>query len=164
MKPLKILNDIVTAFTGLVLAFMTILVLLQVVYRYILAQPFPESQELAIYAMVYVVMFGSTIAIYKKTHIAVSFVVDHCPPTLAFVVRCVAYIALLVFFYLLATEGWALTLRSMLQRSPSTGIPVGYIMGSIPVTAVISILYVAEQFYDEVKQFLTSKKLEQKEN
>ena len=66
MKPLKILNDIVMGFTALVLAFMTILVILQVIYRYILSQPFPESQELAIYAMVYVVMFGSTVAVYKK--------------------------------------------------------------------------------------------------
>lgn len=65
MKPLKILNDIVMGFTALVLAFMTILVILQVIYRYILSQPFPESQELAIYAMVYVVMFGSTVAVYR---------------------------------------------------------------------------------------------------
>ncbi len=157
MKPLKILNDIVMGFTALVLAFMTILVILQVIYRYILSQPFPESQELAIYAMVYVVMFGSTVAVYKKTHIAVTFVVDRCPPALAFFVRCFAYIALLVFFYLLADEGWSLTQRAMFQRSPSTGIPVGYIMGSLPVSAVISMLYVAEQFYNEVKNFFGNK-------
>ena len=83
MKPLKILNQVVEAFTALVLAFMTILVLLQVVYRYILSIPFPESQELAVYAMVYVVTFGSTIAVYRKSHIAVNFVVDNCPPKIA---------------------------------------------------------------------------------
>ena len=158
MKPLKVLNDVVTGFTALSLAFMTILVILQVIYRYILSQPFPESQELAIYAMVYVVMFGSTIAVYKKTHIAVNFVVDRSPPTIAFIIRCFAYIALLIFFYLLVDEGWALTQRSMFQRSPSTGIPVGYIMASLPVSALISILYIAEQFYDEVKKFLEQKK------
>ena len=158
MKPLKLLNSAGEAFTALVLAFMTILVLLQVVYRYVLSIPFPESQELAVYAMVYIVTFGSTIAVYRKSHIAVNFVVDNCPPKLALIVRCIAYISLLVFFYLLVSEGWALTMRSMRQMSPTTGIPVGYIMGTIPVTAAISILYVLEQFYMDVKGFLSSKK------
>ena len=157
MKPLKILNQVVEAFTALVLAFMTILVLLQVVYRYILSIPFPESQELAVYAMVYVVTFGSTIAVYRKSHIAVNFVVDNCPPKIALIVRCIAYVSLLVFFYLLMTEGWGLTMRSMRQMSPTTGIPVGYIMGTIPVTAGISILYVLEQFYLDVKGFFGDK-------
>ncbi|MBQ5766865.1 MAG: TRAP transporter small permease, partial [Burkholderiaceae bacterium] len=155
---LKLLNSAVEAFTALVLAFMTILVLLQVVYRYVLSIPFPESQELAVYAMVYIVTFGSTIAVYRKSHIAVNFVVDNCPPKLALIVRCIAYISLLVFFYLLVSEGWALTMRSMRQMSPTTGIPVGYIMGTIPVTAAISILYVLEQLYMDVKGFLSSKK------
>ena len=158
MKPLKLLNSAVEAFTALVLAFMTILVLLQVVYRYVLSIPFPESQELAVYAMVYIVTFGSTIAVYRKSHIAVYFVVANCPPKLALIVRCIAYISLLVIFYLLVSEGWALTMRSMRQMSPTTGIPVGYIMGTIPVTAAISILYVLEQFYMDVKGFLSSKK------
>ena len=158
MKPLKLLNSAVEAFTALVLAFMKILVLLQVVYRYVLSIPFPESQELAVYAMVYIVTFGSTIAVYRKSHIAVNFVVDNCPPKLALIVRCIAYISLLVFFYLLVSEGWALTMRSMRQMSPTTGIPVGYIMGTIPVTAAISILYVLEQLYMDVKGFLSSKK------
>ena len=55
------------------------------------------------------------------------------------------------------TEGWALTMRSMRQMSPTTGIPVGYIMGTIPVTAGISILYVLEQFYLDVKGFFGGK-------
>ena len=158
MKPLKLLNDLVTAFTALVLAFMTILVLLQVIYRYILSMPFPESQELAVYAMVYIVTFGSTIAVYRKSHIAVNFIVDACPPKLGLIVRCIAYVALIIFFYLLVTEGWTLTMRSMRQMSTTTGIPVGYIVGSIPVTAAISILYVFEQFYLDVKGFMCGKK------
>ena len=158
MKPLKLLNSAVEAFTALVLAFMTILVLLQVVYRYVLSIPFPESQELAVYAMVYIVTFGSTIAVYRKSHIAVNFVVDNCPPKLALIVRCIAYISLLVFFYLLVSEGGALTRRPMRQMSPTTGIPVGYIMGTIPVTAAISILYVLEQIYMDVKGVLSNKK------
>ena len=158
MKPLKVLNDAVTAFTAVVLLFMTIMVILQTFFRYVINVPFPESQELAVYAMVYVVTFGSTIAVYRKTHIAVTFIVDKCPPSLALLVRIVAYVSMLVFFAILVKEGWALTLRSMRQLSPTTGIPVGYIMGSLPVTAAISILYVLEQFYNEVRDFIAARR------
>ncbi|MCF0254383.1 MAG: TRAP transporter small permease [Duodenibacillus sp.] len=154
MKLLNYLNRVVTAFAGLTLAFMTVLVILQVFYRYVLKAPFPESQELAVYAMVYVVMFGSTIAVYKKTHIAVNFFLEKASPKVAFALRVVAYAALLYFFYLLVRHGYALTLRSMRQLSPSTGIPVGYIMASVPISAAISFLYVAEQLALDVRQFV----------
>ncbi len=89
MKPLKLLNDLITAVAGLTLGFMTIMVMLQVFYRYVLEAPFPESQEIAVYAMVWVVMLGSTIAVYKKSHIAVNILVDRLSPNAAFAVRLV---------------------------------------------------------------------------
>ena len=154
MKILKILNDLITAIAGLVLGFMTVMVMLQVFYRYVLEAPFPESQEIAVYSMVWVVMLGSTIAVYKKSHIAVNFLVDRLPENAAFFVRLIAYAALAVFFYLLITEGWALTMRSMRQMSPSTGIPVGYVMISIPFSSAVSLLYVFEQFVLDCKAFV----------
>ncbi len=163
MKILKWLNYLIMGFSGLALAFMTIMVLLQVFYRDALKMPFPESQELAIYAMVYVVMFGSTIAVYKKTHIAVNFIVDKFPVSLEFICRMIAYCALILFFYLLITEGWTLTLRSMRQSSPSTGIPVGYIVASIPISSAISILYVLEQAWNDICKWRNGKFREKEE-
>jgi len=151
MKLLSWLNKLIMAFSGLMLGFMTVLVILQVFWRYVLEMPFPQSQELAIYAMVYVVMFGSTIAVYNKTHIAVNFIVDRVPPKFAFVLRMAAYVMLIIFFYLLIKEGWALSMRSMRQLSPTTGIPVGYIMASVPISSAISMLYVFGQMYTDIK-------------
>ena len=153
MKPLKVLNDAVTLFTALVLAFMTIMVMLQVIFRYILSLPFPESQELAVYAMVYVVTFGSSIAVYRKSHVAVTLIVEKFPAALGLLMRLTAYVAMAAFFALLIKYGWDISLRAMSQRSPSTGIPVGYVMLSIPVSSVISLLYVIEQFVTDIRTF-----------
>jgi TRAP-type C4-dicarboxylate transport system permease small subunit len=158
MKILKWLNTAIMVFTGIMLGIMTTLVMLQVIWRYILQMPFPESQELAVYAMVYVVMFGSTIAVYKKSHIAVNFIIDKLPVSLAFVLKLVAYGFLIFFFYLLIKEGWGLSMRSMRQLSPTTGIPVGYIMASLPISSAISMLYVLEQLYNEVRGFIADRR------
>ncbi|HIU17199.1 MAG TPA: TRAP transporter small permease [Candidatus Avidesulfovibrio excrementigallinarum] len=151
MKYLVIVNKIISAFAAVALAVMTVLVLLQVLYRYVLQLPFPETQELAVYAMVFVVMLGSTIAVRRKTHVAVSLIVDKLPPRIAPAVRCIAYITMIVFFFLLLTEGWTLMLRSMRQNSPTTGIPVGYIVASIPFSSFICILYILEHLLTEIK-------------
>ena len=39
----------------------------------------------------------------------------------------------------------------MRQLSPTTGIPVGYIMASVPISSAISMLYVFGQIYTDIK-------------
>ncbi len=145
------LNRVIGFLAGLSLAVMTILVLLQILFRYCLEIPFPESQELAVFAMVYVTMLGSIMAVRNKTHVAVSFLVDRLPPRVAGVVRICAYGVAIVFFALLLKESWALTLRSMTQQATATGIPTGYIVASIPFAAAMSLLYLTEHAVEAVK-------------
>ncbi|MBG0790995.1 MAG: TRAP transporter small permease [Desulfovibrionaceae bacterium] len=153
MKLLELLNRLIRDLSGIALGFMTLLVLVQVFYRYVLNSPLSETQELSIYAMVYVVMLGCTIAVRNKTHIAVDLVGRMLPPRFAWGMRQFSYCIMLFFFGVLLTTGWKLTTRSMLQMSPSTGIPLGYVVFSIPLCAGISILYILEQmFRDRVRQ------------
>lgn len=156
MKYLDYLNKAVTVFTGLMLGFMTVLVLLQIFYRYVLVSPFPQGQELAVYAMVYVVMFGSTIAVHNKSHIAVTFIVDRFPAPMKFTLRMVAYAAMIVFFALIIYHGWGLMMRAMRQMSPTTGIPVGYIVASLPISSGISIIYILQLMWNELTAFRLS--------
>jgi len=144
LKALELLNKIIVNLSAAFLGIMTVLVLIQVFFRYVLNNPLSESQELSIYAMIYVVMLGCTIAVRNKTHIAVEIIIDILPDKLSNYLRSLTYIVMISFFGVLLAQGWTLTVRSMLQKSPSTGIPVGYISFSIPLCAFISILYLIE--------------------
>lgn len=157
MKILDKINYFVGICAALITMIMTVLVLVGIVCRYCLGVPFPEGQELAIYAMVYVVMLGSTYAVYNKTHIAVTFLVEKFPLNLRLFVRLLSYVAMLIFFYILLDYGWTLTQRSMLQMSPSTGIPVGYVVISLPFAAALSIIYVIKQIIEEFQNYRNGK-------
>ena len=137
-------NNAVQTLSAILLGTMTVLVLTQIFFRYVLGNPLGETQELSIYAMVWVIMLGSTIAVRNKTHIAVSYFVDKLPRTIGRWVNGLCYLLTLVFFAILVQQGWALMTRAMLQRSPCTGIPVGYVVAAIPICAAISILYILE--------------------
>lgn len=151
MKLLELLNKIIVNLSAIFLGTMTLLVLIQVFFRYVLNNPLSASQELSIYAMVYVVMLGCTIAVRNKTHIAVEIVADIVPSTLSKYLKCITYLIMISFFVVLLVQGWELTTRSMLQKSPSTGIPMGYVSLSIPLCALISILYLIEHLFNNFR-------------
>mgnify|MGYP000898283037 CR=1 FL=1 len=150
MKALATLNRGIEALSVLSMALMTALVIIQVFYRYVLQNPLTVTQEVSVYAMVWVVMLGSTIAVRKRTHIAVTLFVDKMPPALRRAIMTLSYAIILAFWGIMLTQGWKVADRAMLQISPSSGIPVGWIMLSIPLSAAVSILYTLELFWIDV--------------
>ncbi len=152
MKVLDVLNRIVQALAAAFLAVMTVLVLIQVFFRYALGDPLGSPQELSIYCMAWVIMLGASAAVRHDTHISVTFVVARMPPPLRRLARWVNQALVVTFFAILAWQGWLLTTRAMLQMSPTTGIPVGWIVLAIPLCSVISIAYVVDQIARESRK------------
>lgn len=150
MKALAALNRGIEAASALCMAVMATLVIIQVFYRYVLQDPLTVTQEISVYAMVWVVMLGSTMAVRKRTHIAVSLLVDRTPPGLRRGVMALGYAIVLAFWGVLLVQGWKVADRAMLQISPSSGVPVGWVMLSIPLSALVSILYTLELFWTDV--------------
>ena len=145
MKFLNGLDRFIGAVCGVTMALMMLLVLQQVLFRYVLKIPSPATQEIAIYCMVYVAMLGSVMAIRHKTHVAVNFVVDRLPPRFASAVRSISYLIVILFW-----QGCKLTQRATFQHSTTTGITVAYIMVSIPISAALSIIFTLEHLVHEI--------------
>ena len=151
MKFFNGLDRFIGAVCGVTMAIMMLLVLQQVLFRYVLKIPSPATQEIAIYCMVYVAMLGSVLAIRHKTHVAVNFVVDRLPPRFASAVRIISSLIVIAFFVILFWQGCKLTQRATFQHSTTTGITVAYIMVSIPISAVLSIIFTLEHLVHEIR-------------
>lgn len=145
-------NSFIKTLSGIVLGLMILLVLVQVLFRYVLKLPVAEAEEFARFSLIWAVMLGSTIAVRQKSHIAVEFFVDMFPPAVQRIIRSIAYFAYLAFMAILVIYGWKLAIKGMTQISPSTQIPVGWIAMSIPVSGFISLFYILENFYRDVIQ------------
>lgn len=152
MKVLDFLDRVILTLSATFLAVMTILVLVQVFFRYVLGDPLGTTQELAIYCMAWVIMLGASAAVRHGTHINVTFFAERLPGPLHAAARWASHLLIIGFFAILAKEGWALTLRAMAQMSPSSGLPVGWIVLAIPLCSAISILYVVEQMLRDLRQ------------
>ena len=120
---------------------MTLIVFLQVVYRYALKQPLYWSEEVARYLFVWVVFVGAGVAARYRGHIALDFLVNRFPPRPRHVVAMImGVLSLAMLLLVFVWYGWTLTLVSMRQESPATGVPVGYATLAIPVGGLLTAL------------------------
>ena len=125
---------VIVAFLGFVALSFT-----QVVLRYGFGRPLTWSEEISRYLFVWVVFVGAAVAARRNGHIALDFLVNRLPAAprrgLAVIMAVLCFGMLLLVF---VWQGWNLTIVSMRQESPATGLPVGYATLAIPVGGLLT--------------------------
>ena len=121
-------------------AAMAVIVMLQIIFRFVIFIPLPWSEELARYLMIWTGMVGSFVALREGRHIGVTMVVDRLPPRAATWVSVFVQAATILFLVILAQQGFALTLVNLNQLSPAMRIPMFYPYLAVPVGAALMIV------------------------
>jgi TRAP-type C4-dicarboxylate transport system permease small subunit len=121
---------------------MTIMIFLQVIFRYVLKAPLSFSEELARYMFVWSVAMGSALALRKRQHIGVEVVVEWLPVRVRDKVKTVGGLFNLLFFGLLVWYGFVMVGATMDQLSPALLLPMGYVYLAIPTSGIV--LFVCE--------------------
>lgn len=147
------LNQWIHNIASILLGVMAVLVILQVIFRFILERPLAFSEELARFSMIWLVMIGATVLIRNNSHIAVTFFVELFPDSLQKVVRILNSILIILFCLVLIVYGFQLVFDTMNQIAPASQIPMGWIILSVPTFGVIGILYTIEKL---LKEFIPS--------
>ena len=121
---------------------MTIMIFLQVIFRYLLKAPLSFSEELARYMFVWSVAMGAALALRKRKHIGVEAFVQWLPVRLRDQAKIVGSLLSLLFFGLLVWYGFVMVGATMDQLSPALQLPMGYVYLAIPSSGVV--LFVCE--------------------
>lgn len=148
---LKKLNGIIHNVASILLGIMTVLIIVQVLFRFVLKMPLGATEELARFSMIWLVMLGSTVILRDKGHIAVTLFVELFPSSLQKVSRIVNYFFILAVCITLTVYGVELALGAMSQMAAASKIPMGYIILSIPTFGFIGALNTLEHIFDELK-------------
>lgn len=118
----------------------SVIVFLQVFFRFTFQIPLSWSEESARYLMIWMGMIGSAAAIRHARHIGVQLFVEKLPPTLYRILVPLAELAMILFLVILVKEGMNLAARNFMQLSPAMRIPMFYPYLAIPVGAALMIL------------------------
>ena len=124
-------------------AVMSVIVMLQIFFRFVIYIPLPWSEELARYLMIWTGMVGSFVALREGRHIGVTLVVDRLPPKAAAGVAVFVQSATILFLAIVAKQGFALALTNLSQLSPAMRIPMFFPYLAVPVGAAMMIIELA---------------------
>ena len=131
-------------------ALMSLIIFLQVFFRFVVYVPFPWSEECARYMMVWMAMLGSVVALRWGRHIGVRVLVEKIPGQGydRFIVPLVQ-VGMIVFLVILVRQGINLMALNMYQRSPAMEVPMFIPYLSLPIGALMMIVdIIADMFQD----------------
>lgn len=119
------------------LAIMTVMIFLQVVYRYVLQDALSFSEELARFMFVWSVAMGSALAWHKGSHIGVEFVVEALPEAFSKPVKLLTSLLSLLFFSILIWYGFQIVGVTIGQLSPALSLSMGLVYLAVPVSGIV---------------------------
>lgn len=141
------------------LAFMTILIFIQVVMRYVFQNSLSWSEELARFCFIWLSWVGASYCVKIDAHLSVTALVTKLPAKLTPFVNLFMYTCWGIFAGFLAVQG--LTLIKMIldtnQTSPALLIPMWIPVASVPIGSGLMAIRIIGKIYDTIKGMMHNK-------
>lgn len=131
-----------------------ILVIFQIIARYVFKSPSPWSEELARYSLIWLVMLGAVMSFKDKECLKIEFFVDLLSSKYQklfhlFSDLIIFFVSSVVLYY-----GWSFVILNHSQHSPSiVWLPLSWICLAMPVGSGLILIYVIEDFLKELNLF-----------
>lgn len=118
-------------------AVMTGVVFLQVVYRYLLTQPLHWSEEMARYLFVWISLLGAALSMQRRGHFGMDFFFRMLPRRGRRFIAYLVYLLVGIVVLVLLVYGIVLVGKTTDQRSPAMEISMGWAYACLPVGAAL---------------------------
>lgn len=121
---------------------MFIVIIMEVIFRYVVAAPAFWTEELARYLMFYMVFLGSAVAIREERHPSLTFIVQQLPPKFqkvwGILIDALVFIVLLVML----REGSLMAVDEMIMKTPALRISFFWIYLAFPIGIVLMMIQI----------------------
>lgn len=126
---------------GTLLAVMTIVVFLQVIYRYFLMAPLSWAEEVARFCFIWVALLGMAIAVKDRAHFSITMLTDRFPARVKSLIKIMVLLVSSWLFLILIREGWSLVQINQMQESPAIGIPMSFPYMAVPLGGLLALVF-----------------------
>ena len=148
-------SNIVEMIIALQVAILSVVVLLQVFFRYVLNYPLAWSEELSRFLLVWVVLLGAAIGVKRKSHFSIDIVFKKFPQkiqkNLQFAMDLFLFI---LIFDVMVLNGVYLANLTFRQISPALHLRVSYVYSAVLVGGILSCCYTLEDILLFIKSNL----------
>ncbi len=135
----------------LFLVVLTVVVFLQVLFRYVIQLPLFWTEELARYCLVWASLLGAGVALKRGQHIAVTYLLDRFPAGVRKAAVRMSQVSVGFIVVVILWGGLELVHITQHQISPALRIPMSYPYLSIPIGAVMMLIHIIASFFQPVQ-------------
>jgi TRAP-type C4-dicarboxylate transport system permease small subunit len=143
-------NKLISKFVVLLIFLLSLLLGVAVFYRYALNDSIYWSNEVARYLLAYIVFLGSTMAHKHKTHIRIDMIFTYISDKMRKNLEIIIGLLFITFWVTIMTGCIKLFPLFMMQTTATLQIPYAIPFASLPISAVIWILYCVDDILNEV--------------
>lgn len=141
-KAKQIVDTAILSLASAAIIVMTLLSTWQVIARYILNDPSTLSEEIIRYMLIWFTLLAAAYVFGRNKHIAILFVRENLPQKAQVFLTYLAQIAvLLIAAVVFVYGGVKITMLTIPQIAPATGISMGFVYASLPVSGVVILFY-----------------------
>ena len=157
---MKVVKKIADNFEGyccaVMLAVMSVVVFLQVIFRFVIKASLPWSEELSRYLLVYITYFGCAYGIKTGAHLGVEAFVLILPKTVQKAINVLVQIGGLVVCVLILKFGADIVFSQMQsgQLSPAMRLPMWTIYSAIPIGMAFCVIRYAVEIVKAVQALI----------
>lgn len=124
---------------------MVCVTLAQVIFRYVIAEPLPWSEEMARYCFVWIVFLGGAVGLSRGIHLGVDLFVNMLPLRVQRGLDILTSVLIAAFAAIVINASLPVLNMNMFQRSPALGVQMSWIYIAIPISMGLIFLICAER-------------------
>lgn len=140
-KASQAIDTVIKYFLVILIAVISVLGLYQVIMRFVFNNSSSWSEEAIRFLFVWASCVGGAIGIKEHIHIGIDVVVNLLPAKWKNYVGIAVLLLLCLFGAVMIKYGFALTLKTAIQKSPALQLPMCYVYAAIPTLGVLCIYY-----------------------
>ncbi len=156
---LRKLDDIAArleiAVTLFLLSVIVVVVVVQVICRYLLQDPLSWSEEVARSSLIWISFIGGAFALREKAHFAVELLASKLPQPMRALWEILLIAVVAVFLIVILYQSVLILPVVHYQRSPSLEIPMSYLYLAIPVGSGLMLVHIASAIVEKVSETRT---------
>lgn len=146
------LDHAVKYVAAFLIAAMSVLVFLQVLFRYVLDAPLDWSEESSSFAFVWMALLGASIGLKHEEHPSLDIFFRLFPSGIQKLTRMLINLSIIFMLVILFIFGLKLTISMKLQSTAALGYSVAFVYVVLPISAVIMLIHVIIQTVELFKK------------
>ncbi len=127
-------------FTCLLLLAMVVLVSMQVMLRYIFGTGVFWAEEFVRYAYIWLIFFGSVIAIRQNAHIGLDLVTEKLPLKPRRVIYCLGDVLIMFFLLIQTIYGLDIIIKTKGMLSSTLRMPMSWVYYVFPLSGILMLI------------------------